>query len=71
MNKHYHSSAYTATDPSDAWMKMLQEIHLCTSSVAKAVLRAYPTVQSLHQTYERSSDPENTLANLQVQDVVI
>lgn len=48
---------------------MLQEIHLCTPAVAKAVTDAYPTAQSLYRRYKEAKsveEAEELLADLQV-----
>lgn len=55
-------------DPKDTFFKMLQEVQLCTPAIATSVMSAYPTVQALHQAYERKnvSEGELLLANLEV-----
>jgi hypothetical protein len=56
------------TDPKDTFFKMLQEVQLCTPSIAKSIMNAYPTVQSLHQAYKRKNtlDGELLLSDLDV-----
>lgn len=59
----------SGTDPKDTYFKMLQEIQLCTSPIAKSVLHTYPTLQSLDQAYQRKNvaQGELLLADLEVE----
>ncbi|CEI94100.1 hypothetical protein RMCBS344292_08321 [Rhizopus microsporus] len=53
----------------DTYFKMLQEIQLCTPAIAKSIMKAYPTLQSLHQSYRELDKPsgEMMLADLEVE----
>ncbi|KAI9480286.1 MAG: hypothetical protein EXX96DRAFT_174921 [Benjaminiella poitrasii] len=68
INNSYRVSK-SGTDPQDTYFKMLQEIQLCTPAIAKSIIYAYPTVQSLHQSYEikDKSNGELMLADLEVE----
>ncbi|KAI8984671.1 hypothetical protein BDF20DRAFT_861162 [Mycotypha africana] len=58
------------TDPQDTYIKMLQEIQLCTPAVARSVISAYPSLQRLHRAYERTQGRtagELMLADLEVE----
>ncbi|GAN10156.1 ercc4 domain-containing protein [Mucor ambiguus] len=57
------------SNPKDTYLKMLQEIQLCTPAIADSVAWAYPTLQSLHLAYQRknASDGELLLAALEVE----
>ncbi|KAK4514259.1 putative cell survival pathways protein [Mucor velutinosus] len=59
----------SGSDPKDTYLKMLQEIQLCTPAIADSVAWAYPTLQSLHRAYQRknASDGELLLAALEVE----
>lgn len=59
----------SGSDPKDTYLKMLQEIQLCTPAIANSVAWAYPTLQSLHKAYQRknASDGEVLLASLEVE----
>ncbi|KAG1116885.1 hypothetical protein G6F42_013579 [Rhizopus arrhizus] len=59
----------SGSNPKDTYLKMLQEIQLCTPAIADSVAWAYPTLQSLHRAYQRKhpSDGELLLAELEVE----
>ncbi|KAI8637248.1 hypothetical protein BD408DRAFT_447770 [Parasitella parasitica] len=53
----------------DTYLKMLQEIQLCTPAIANSISSSYPTLQSLHRSYQRRNvaDGELLLADLEVE----
>lgn len=59
----------SGSSPKDTYLKMLQEIQLCTPAIAESVAWAYPTLQSLHRAYQRkdASNGELLLAALEVE----
>ena len=61
-------SGKAGSNPRENYSKMLQEIQLCTPAVAESVMDAYPTLNSLHEAYERRDQAagEVLLANLEV-----
>ncbi|CAO3629111.1 unnamed protein product [Mucor hiemalis] len=63
-----HKVVKSGLHAADNYFKMLQEVQLCTPSVALSVMSEYPTLQSLHRAYEgkRAEEGELLLANLEV-----
>ncbi|KAG1169968.1 hypothetical protein G6F70_008022 [Rhizopus microsporus] len=59
----------SGANETDTYFKMLQEIQLCTPAIAKSIMKAYPTLQSLHQSYRELDKPsgEMMLADLEVE----
>ncbi|CEP15052.1 hypothetical protein [Parasitella parasitica] len=59
----------SGTDAKDTYLKMLQEIQLCTSAIANSVANSYPSLQALHRSYQRRNvaDAELMLADLEVE----
>lgn len=64
-----HKVVKSGLHASDNYFKMLQEIQLCTPSVALSVMSEYPTLQSLHRAYEDKDKREGELllADLEVE----
>ncbi|KAI7868558.1 hypothetical protein BDF14DRAFT_1880813 [Spinellus fusiger] len=64
---HRHQGSRCGVDPQDTWSKMLQEIQLCTPTVAESILQAFPTPQSLFRSYKEAETEEEArhlLANI-------
>ncbi|KAL0083681.1 hypothetical protein J3Q64DRAFT_1140864 [Phycomyces blakesleeanus] len=65
-----HAPARAGADSEDNWSRMLQEIQLCTPAVAKSIIKAYPTVESLYRGYQLASsqkEAEELLADIEVE----
>ncbi|KAF7725982.1 putative monocarboxylate transporter mch1 [Apophysomyces ossiformis] len=65
-----YNSNRCGADATDTWFKMLQEIQLCTPSVAKSITETHGSLQSLFREYESMADikeAEELLADIQVE----
>ncbi|KAI1310787.1 putative monocarboxylate transporter mch1 [Mortierella claussenii] len=56
-------------NPSDTWVKSLQEIHMVTLTVAKSIAVEYPTLRSLYEGYRRCESVYQ--AQLMLEDIQI
>ncbi|TPX69605.1 hypothetical protein SpCBS45565_g02357 [Spizellomyces sp. 'palustris'] len=59
----------SGADDANTWVKMLEQIQMCTESRAKAIVQVYPSLQSLYCAYERctsATEARNLLAKIQV-----
>ncbi|KAG0169136.1 hypothetical protein DFQ28_003878 [Apophysomyces sp. BC1034] len=62
--------AKCGVDAADTWLKMLEEIQLCTTNVAKSITENHTSLQSLFRQYEAISDvteAEELLAGISVE----
>ncbi|ORE02058.1 hypothetical protein BCV72DRAFT_216086 [Rhizopus microsporus var. microsporus] len=66
--KSTYKGGKSGANETDTYFKMLQEIQLCTPAIAKSIMKTYPTLQSLHQSYRELDKPsgEMMLADLEV-----
>ncbi|CAG8729039.1 4192_t:CDS:2, partial [Funneliformis caledonium] len=58
----------SGTDPSNTWLRMLQEIQFVTEPVARGIINVYPTVRSLYKAYQRCltrEEAENLLTSVE------
>ncbi|CAB9520373.1 expressed unknown protein [Seminavis robusta] len=46
----------------DVWLRQLQQVQGISENKARNLVRHYPTIQSLHQGYEESDDPQELVA---------
>ncbi|KND04284.1 uncharacterized protein SPPG_00020 [Spizellomyces punctatus DAOM BR117] len=59
----------SGADDANTWVKMLEQIQMCTEARAKAIVQVYPSLQSLYCAYERctsATEARNLLAKIQV-----
>ena len=63
----------SGSDPTDTWVKSLQEIHMVTGPVAKAIVDEYPTIKCLYEGYRQCAtiqDAEAMLEDIPVRRVM-
>ncbi|KAI9014821.1 hypothetical protein BC832DRAFT_603256 [Gaertneriomyces semiglobifer] len=63
----YSDNIKSGQTPRDTWMKMLQQVHMCTEPRAEAVASKYPTLTALYDAYEEGIGA-SLLANIKLQN---
>ncbi|KAJ3186636.1 hypothetical protein HDU85_007456 [Gaertneriomyces sp. JEL0708] len=63
----YSDNIKSGQTPHDTWMKMLQQVHMCTEPRAEAITSKYPTLTALYDAYEEGVGA-SLLANIKLQN---
>jgi hypothetical protein len=57
---------YSGLGATDSWRRILLQLHRVSEPIVTAIIKLYPTMQSLVNAYSKSDDPEKLLVGIQV-----